>query len=238
MKLRLIFPLVLFVFLLAGCTSQQISKTIGILTDVPLTKEEAANALKQALVQGITKGTNSASKVNGYLNNPLIKIPFPEDAEKVANTLRDIGLGKEVDKFVTALNHGAEEAAKEALPIFKNSIRQMTFNDAMAILKNDNKVAATDFLRRTTTNELTAKFSPIMERALQKTNATKFYGELVDRYNRIPLVKKADPDLNNYATSKAILGLFKLVEKEEINIRENISARTSTLMKKAFAAQD
>lgn len=233
--------LALLAFLLtfgAACTTQQISRTVGVLTNLPLTKEEAGKALKEALVQGITKGTGLASKEGGYLNNPLIRIPFPEETQKVANTLRDIGLGKEVDKFVRSLNRGAEEAAKEALPIFKQAILNMSFQDAMAILKNESKVAATDYLRRTTSEQLLRLFQPVMKRNLDKVNATKYYDELITRYNRIPLVKKADPDLEGYATAKAVEGLFKLIEKEEANIRENVSARTTELMRKAFAQQD
>lgn len=224
-------------FFLTACTAQQVSKTIDALTDVPLTKEEAGKALKQALIQGITKGTQNASQQGGFLNNPLLKIPFPPEAQKVANTLRDIGLGKEVDKFVVSLNRGAEEAAGEALPIFKQAILQMSFQDAFAILKNDNKTAATEYLRRTTTEQLMQAFQPVVKRNLDKVNATKYYDELVTRYNRVPLVKKVNPDLDDYATQEAIEGLFKLVEREEANIRENVSARTTELMKKAFAQQ-
>ncbi|MGF1533884.1 MAG: DUF4197 domain-containing protein [Bernardetiaceae bacterium] len=221
-----------------ACTTQQITQAVGVLTNVPLSKEEAGQALKDALIQGITKGTGLASQEGGYLNNALIRIPFPPETERVANTLRDIGLGGEVDKFVRSLNRGAEEAAKEALPIFKQAIVQLSFQDAFAILRNESKIAATDYLQRTTTTQLQAVFQPIVQRNLDKVNATKFYGELVDRYNRIPLVKKANPDLEAYATERAIAGLFQLVAQEEQNIRTNLSARSTELMRKAFAQQD
>jgi len=228
--------------LIFGCTSQQLSQTVGILNDTlnqaaPLTSAEVGSGLKEALIQGISKGADQASALDGFLGNPQLKIPFPPDAQKVANTLRDIGLGNEVDKFVTTLNRGAEEAAKEAKPIFVDAIKSMTIEDAFNILKGEDN-AATNFLKSKTQEKLVASFTPVMKNALQKVNATKFYGELVDRYNKLPLVEKVDPDLTNFATQKAVDGLFILVEKEEANIRENPAARVTNLLKKVFAAQD
>ena len=180
------------------------------------------------------KGTGLASKEGGYFNNSLIKIPFPKDAEKVATKLRDIGLGSEVDRFVKTLNRGAEEAAKEAAPIFKSAITSMSIQDAYGILKGD-KDAATQYLIRTTTEQLKAKFKPIVSKNLAKVNATRYYGELVGKYNQIPFVQNVNPELDDYATEKAIEGLFKLVAEEESNIRSNIAARSTDLMKKVFA---
>lgn len=232
---------ILFLFLLIGvvgfstsCTTQQIAGVLGSIGGVPLTKEEISKALKDALVQGVVKGTGLASKDGGYFNNSLIKIPFPEDAEKVANKLRDLGLGSEVDRFVKTLNRGAEEAAKEAAPIFKSAITSMSIQDAYGILKGD-RDAATQYLMKTTTDQLKAKFKPIVARNLEKVNATRYYSDLVSKYNQIPFVKNVNPDLDDYATDKAIEGLFKLVAQEEDNIRTNISARSTELMKRVFA---
>jgi hypothetical protein len=236
------FSFILITCLIVGCTSQQLSQTVGILNDTinqsaALTSGEVASGLKEALIQGISKGSNEASAINGFLGNPKLKIPFPPDALKVANTLRDLGLGNEVDKFVTTLNRGAEEAAKEAKPIFVDAIKSMTIEDAFNILKGENN-AATEFLHAKTQEKLTASFTPVMESALKKVNATKYYGELVERYNRIPLVEKVNPDLTNFATQKAVDGLFILVAQEEANIRKNPAARATELLKKVFAAQD
>ena len=145
--------------------------------------------------------------------------------------------GGEVDKFIKTLNRGAEEAAKEAKPIFVAAIKSMTIEDAWGILKGDQN-AATQYLKRTTSNELTRKFQPIIHNALQKVNATKYYGDLAARYNKIPLVKKVNPELEAYATEKAIDGLFLLIAEEEANIRANPLARTTDLLKKVFAAQN
>lgn len=228
--------LAVFIILLVGCTQQQFSQTVGDLlgsSGDSLTTGEVANGLKEALVKGISTGAGKASAVDGYFLNPKIKIPFPPEAQKMESTLRKIGLGKEVDRFIKTLNRGAEEAAKEAKPIFVAAIKSMTIEDAWGILKGEPD-AATQYLKRTTTSQLTQKFQPIIHNALQKVNATKYYGDLAKTYNKNPLVKKVNPDLDAYATEKAIDGLFLLIAEEEANIRENPVARTTDLLKKVF----
>lgn len=222
----------------ASCTTEQLLKTAGTVLAGQLTEGEVSNGLKEALVKGISVGVSVASKEDGYNKNNLLRIPFPKDAEKVANTLRQIGLGKEVDRFVTTLNRGAENAAQEAKPIFINAIRSMTLKDAFGILKGDAD-AATSYLKRTTESQLIQAFRPKVSESLDKVNATKYYSELVAKYNRLPTTfNKVNPDLTDYATQMAIDGLFKLVEKEEKNIRANVSARSTELMRRVFAQQD
>lgn len=220
-----------------SCTTAQINQTLGGINDAMGTSDPTTNeviaGLKEALIQGISKGSDQASKIDGYLKNPQIKIPFPPDVAKVEDRLRDIGLGKEVDKFITSLNRGAERAAVEAKPIFVDAIRSMTIEDAWAILRGEPD-AATQYLKRTTSEALKVKFQPIIKSSLDEVNATRYYGDLVNTYNKIPLVNKVDPDLDNYATDKAIEGLFLLIAKEEANIRENPVARTTELLKKVF----
>jgi hypothetical protein len=176
------------------------------------------------------------SQLDGYFKNPEIKIPFPPDVKKVEDKLRQVGLGKEVDKFVLTLNRGAEDAAKEAKPIFITAIKSMTIQDAWAILKGD-KDAATQYLKRTTSAQLKEKFKPVIQNSLNKVNATKYYGEIVTRYNAIPFVEKVNPNLDDYATDRAIEGLFIMIAKEEKNIRENPVARTTELLRKVFGSQ-
>ena len=210
-------------------------KVKGLGITAPST-EEVAEGLKEALTNGASKGSDIVSKIDGYYKNPEIKIPFPPEVAKVETRLRQVGMGAEVDRFIEALNRGAEEAAKEAKPIFVSAIRQMTIADAWAILKGE-KDAATKYLTKTTTSQLTEKFKPVVQTALEKVNATKYYSDLVTAYNKIPLVQKVNPNLDDYATEKAIAGLFVMVAKEEKNIRENPGARTSALLKKVFCAQ-
>jgi enolase len=134
------------------------------------------------------------------------------------------------------LNRGAEDAAKEAKPIFISAIKSMTIQDAWAILKGEDN-AATEYLRKTTSSQLKEKFKPVIQSSLNKVNATKYYGELVTRYNKIPLVEKVNPNLDDYATDKAIDGLFVMIAKEEKNIRQDPVARTTELLKKVFGYQ-
>jgi RNA binding exosome subunit len=198
-----------------------------------LSNKEVANALKEALTKGISKGADLVSVTDGYFKNPEIKIPFPPEVKKVETKLRQMGMGKTIDNFVLTLNRSAEEAAKESKPIFIDAIKQLTINDALSILKGTPD-AATQFLKRTTTTSLKEKFSPIVQAALDRTSATKYYKDITSTYNKIPLVTKVNPDLNAYATDKAIEGLFVMIAKEEKNIRENPVARTTDLLKKVF----
>ena len=227
---------VLMSLLVMSCSSQAqiFQKAKGLLGgDAAFTKEEAANALKQALEQGTVKGVSVVSQVDGYLKNPEIKIPFPPEAENVEQKLRAIGLRNQVDEAVESLNRAAEDAASEAKDIFITSIKALTIQDAINIVKGEQD-AATRFLERTTTAELTAKFSPIINSSLQKVNATKYWGDVMGTYNKIPFVKKVETDLTAYVTQKAIDGLFVMIANEELNIRQNPAARTTELLKKVF----
>jgi hypothetical protein len=226
------------VLILGACTSAQINQALSdankaIGGDKPLTTAEVSEGLKEALIKGISNGSDLASQLDGYFKNPEIKIPFPPDVKKVEDRLRQLGLGGEVDKFVMTLNRGAEDAAKEAKPIFIAAIKQMTIDDAWAILRGEPD-AATQFLKRTTSAQLKEKFSPVIQASLNKVNATKYYGELVSRYNSIPLVQKVNPDLNDYATDLAMQGLFTMIAKEEKSIRQDPVARTTELLKRVF----
>ena len=224
--------------ILGACTSAQISQTLSTVNQTingeqPLTADQVGEGLKEALIKGISNGSDVASQLDGYFKNPEIKIPFPPEVKKVEDKLRQLGLGNKVDEFVMTLNRGAEDAAKEAKPIFISAIRQMTIEDAWGILKGEEN-AATNYLKRTTSAQLKEKFSPVIQSSLDKVSATKYYGDVTNTYNKIPFVEKVNPDLNSYATDKAIEGLFTMIAKEEKNIRQNPVARTTELLKKVF----
>ena len=224
--------------ILCSCTTAQINQTLGALGgEQSLTTAEVAEGLKEALIKGISTGSDIVSQVDGYFKNPEIKIPFPPDVKKVEDRLRQIGLGNEVDRFIMTLNRGAEDAAKEAKPIFITAIKSMTIQDAWAILRGDQD-AATQYLKRTTSLQLKEKFLPVIQNSLNKVNATKYYGDIVGTYNRIPLVEKVNPDLDDYATDRAIDGLFVMIAKEEKKIREDPTARTTDLLKRVFGSQN
>jgi len=222
-------------FKLPKITLPKTTTTTGT-SNKPLTDTEVASGLKEALIQGTSKGTAQASQQNGYYGNSLIRIPFPPEITKVERTLRNIGMGSEVDKFVLSLNRAAEDAAISAKPIFISAIKSLTIKDVWNILTGE-KDAATQYLKRTTSDQLTSSFKPIIQKSLDKVNATKYYGTLITTYNKVPLVQKVNPDLNAYATDKAISGLFTLVAQEEANIRENPIARTTELLKRVFGSK-
>ncbi len=198
-----------------------------------LSNEEVGSGLKEALTQGISKGADALSQTDGYFKNPLIKIPFPPDAQRMEKRLREIGMGDDVDNFILTLNRGAEDAAQKAKPIFVAAIKNMTITDAMSILKGQPD-AATQYLKKATTSQLATQFKPVIKASLDKVSATKNYNNLAGAYNKIPFVKKVNPDLDAYTTNLAIQGLFSTIANEEKNIRANPAARTSDLLKKIF----
>lgn len=237
MKKRNTFYLALIFILFIGCTSTDLNRVLQGASNAILSNEDVANGLKEALVKGISVGSDSASREGGFYKNELIRIALPEEFRKVEGTMRKLGLGAEVDRVLLAINRGAENAAKEAKPIFINAIKQLTIQDAFSILKGEED-AATQFLRRTTSDQLTALFKPRVQESLNQVGATRYYTDLVKAYNAIPSTKKLNPDLNAYVTEQALNGLFKLIAAEEKNIRENPLERTTVLMRRVFAAQD
>ncbi len=209
-----------------------INQTLG----TPSTTEMSLG-LKQALEFGTNYSTERLSAKDGYLGNLAVKILFPEEAKKAENALRAIGLNSLCDNVITSLNRAAEDAAQEAKPIFVNAIKQMSFQDVSNILlgKQD---AATLYFKRTTSAALAGKFRPIVTNSLSKVGATKYWGDVTKSYNRLPLVKPINTDLTGYVTDQAIDGLFFEIAKEELKIRGNLSARSTSLLQKVFAYAD
>jgi len=200
---------------------------------VKLTNDEVVKGLKEALNVGINKSVDKASAVNGFFKNPAIFIPFPKDVEKVKTTLSSVGMKPQLDKFVETLNRAAEIAAKDATPIFINAITSMSLTDGISILKG-NETAATTYLKTNTNDQLKIKFLPVVKNALQKVQITKYWNPLASKYNKLPMTKKVNPNLEDYVTNKAIEGLFKLVGDEESKIRKDPASRVSDLLKKVF----
>jgi hypothetical protein len=200
-----------------------------------LTEKDAADGIKEALVNGTGQSVKLVSVIDGYWGNPEIKIPFPPEAKEMESKLRAIGMGKKVDEFNKSMNRGAEKAAAEAKPIFVAAIKGMTVRDAVNIVKGTDN-AATLYLKNTTSPELISKFQPIIKTSLDEVDATRYWSDLITAYNKIPLVKKMNPDLTLYVTQKAIDGLFIMIAKEELKIRKDPMARTSELLKKVFGS--
>lgn len=204
-------------------------------TGNPLSTDEIVSGLKEALAQGSQKGSNTLSQVDGFFANAALKILLPAEAQKVENTLRKVGLGKQVDDAILSMNRAAEDAAKSAAPIFMNAIKQMSFQDAVGILKGGD-TAATGYLRGKTTTELNTAFRPVIEQSLEKVNATKYWNTLITSYNKVNILggQKINPDLSTYVTDKALNGIFYQVALEEKNIRKDPLARGSDILKKVF----
>lgn len=214
-----------------------------ILTNLPtgtgggVTETEAADGIKEALGQGLVKAVLQLNKEDGFFKDALYKVLLPPDAKKIENTLRDLGMGKMVDKAILQINRAAEDAAGYAKPIFVDAIKSMTIADAIGLVKNGD-TSATHFFRVKTTDKLIAAFSPVIKSSLDKLNATKYYADVVNTYNNFPTTfKKINPDLPSHVTGKAVDALFDLVGKEEQNIRQNIAARTTDLLRKVFGAK-
>jgi uncharacterized protein (UPF0333 family) len=198
-----------------------------------LTNDEIIKGLKEALTIGSKNASGLVSKVDGYYKNPQLYIPFPPEAKKVQETLVKYGQNKLVNDFVMTLNRAAEDAAKEAAPIFIAAVKNMTIKDGLNIL-NGNNDAATMYLKNNTQAELLKKFKPVIENSLNKVNATKYWTDVIGTYNKIPTVQKMNPDLATYATQKAIDGLFIVVAQEELKIRKDPAARVTDILKKVF----
>lgn len=227
---------------LPGCSKGQFNlKNIGeqidkTLNQGSLSNQDIINGLKEALSVGSKNAGSSTSKTDGYFGNSLIKIPFPSEAKKMESTLRSLGMNKAVDDFILTMNRAAEDAAKQAAPIFLDAVRTMTINDGLSIL-NGNDSAATHFLRDKTMIQLHDKFKPIIKSATQKVDVTRYWNPLITTYNQIPLVDKLNPDLEEYITQRALNGLFLVVAQEETKIRRDPAARVTDILKKVFGAK-
>ena len=227
--------------LLAGLTLSSCAEMQQIANQLPGVLEQGnvdiAGGLKEALNNGINKQVTKLTAVDGFYKNEMVKILLPEELQKVDAGLRKIGLGKLADDGLRAINRTAEDAVKEATPIFVDAIKGMTFTDAKNILMG-NESAATNYLQSSTSTALYAKFNPVIKNSFAKVGADKVWANIITKYNSIPLVKKVNPDLTDYTTKKAMEGVFKMVAVEEKNIRTNLSSRSSDLLKKVFALQD
>ncbi len=230
--MKKIIVLLMSVVLFTGCdVLKSLPQTSGI---GGITEAEAGQGIKEALSQGLAGAVLRLNKEDGFFKDAIYKILLPPDAKKVENTLRDLGFNNMVDKAILQINRGAEDAAGYAKPIFADAIKSMTLQDAIGLVKNGD-TSATHFFREKTTEKLIAAFLPVIKSSLDKVQATKYYGDVVNKYNNFPTTfKKINPDLPSFVTGKAVDALFDLVAKEEVNIRTNIAARTSDILKKVF----
>ena len=228
----------LIVLTLASC-----SELLHVISEASQVKNPAitdldiANGLKSALNKGVEKEVEKLTQTNGFLKNENVKIRFPIELQHVEKKLRDLGLGALPDKGLELLNRAAEEAVKEATPIFISAIKNMSFVDARNILMGHDS-SATKYLELTTRDSLYEKFYPVMEKSFSKSGADKAWSVMISKYNSIPFVKKANTDIKDFVSDCALNGVFKMISAEEKSIRNDLSERTSDLLKKVFSLQD
>lgn len=194
--------------------------------------DEVVKGLKEALSIGADSSVKKLSIADGFFKNTAIKILMPPEAVKVESSLRKVGAGKLVDEAILSMNRAAESATADVKDIFFEAIKNMTINDGMKILKGDS-IAATRYLESATTTQLTQKIRPIVEIALKKVNATKYWNDVFKEYNRFS-IKKINPDLAGFVTEKTIDGLFFSIGEEEQKIRKDPAAQVTDLLKKVF----
>ena len=204
---------------------------------IGLSNQDIANGLRQALDKGIEKQVTKLTKTDGFYKNQLVKILLPAELQKVDNTLRKVGLNKLADQGLKILNRAAEDAVKEATPIFVNAVKQMTFNDAKQILLGSDD-SATTYLQGTTKTALYSKFNPVIKNSFAKVGADKVWSTIINKYNAIPLTSSVNPDLTDYVTQEALKGVYTMIAVEEKQIRNNLNSRTTDLLRKVFALQD
>ncbi len=200
-----------------------------------LSSDEIANGLKEALTVGSNNAGQKLSSVDGFFKDAAIKILMPPEAVKAEKKLRALGMGKLVDDAILSMNRAAEDASKNAAPIFINAVKQMTIQDALGILRGGD-FAATTYLKGKTTLSLTNAFRPVIDASLVKVNATKYWTTVFTTYNRFS-TDKVNPDLAAYVTEKALAGIFYQLGLEEQKIRKDPFARTTDLLKKVFSNQ-
>lgn len=239
-RIFLVFALLLLVSCVDVQNNSQIS---GILSSLDtgsssgeLDESTVALGLRQALEIGSSRASDLASSTDGFLANDQIRIPLPDKLQRVADTLRTVGLGAQVDLFEVKMNRAAESAAAEAKPVFIGAIKEMTLTDVMGILRGSD-TAATDYFRSKTSSALQQKFKPVVRNKMQEVGVYGLYSQLISTYNSLPLVEKTNFDLEDYLTTKTQDGLFSLLAVEEEKIRNNPSARTTDLLKQVFSGR-
>ena len=229
--------MIAFVGLLLMNSCAELQQVVNQLPNGGLGDADIAAGLRQALDFGIDKQVKKLTLKDGFYGNSLVKILLPEELQKVDKALRDIGLGSLADDGIKLLNRAAEDAVKEATPIFVNAVKDITFADAKNILLGSNN-AATNYLQGRTSTALYDKFEPVIQNSFAKVGADKIWERLIENYNKIPFVTRVNPNLTDYVTSQALKGVYTMISVEEQKIRTKVGSRTTDLLKRVFALQD
>ena len=231
----IIFSLALFLGLLNTSSAQVRLPSLLNGKGGSLTQSEAGDGIKEALNQGVVNAVLNLGKTDGFFGSALYKMLLPPEFAKAEKILRSAGFGKEVDKAVLAMNRGAEDAVLLAKPIFVSAIRGMSVPDAISIVRGGDR-AATDYFQKKTSDSLKLVFTPSVKNSLDKTEATRYYADIVNTYNKMPTTfKKLNPDLTGYVVEKSMTALFDQIAQQESLIRKDPAAQTSALLQKVFA---
>ncbi len=200
-----------------------------------ITNADAGSGVREALAKGAEFAVSSLGKSNGFLGNEKVKIPLPGYLQKAESGLRMFGMGKQADQLVDTMNHAAENAVAEAMPILSDSIRKMTLQDAKAILTGGDD-SVTQYFQRSSSEQLTSKFLPIVKTATAKLQLAEQYNKFAGKAASMGLIDKKDADIDNYVTQKAMDGLFLMIAEEEKKLRSNPLEAGSAILKKVFGA--
>ena len=233
--LRLL-SLFIIVFQLSSCAQlQQVVEQLPQVQQAPTI--DIAAGLREALTLGIDKQVSKLTQKDGFFKNERVKIVLPEALTKVDKALRTIGLSNLADEGLKVLNRAAEDAVKEATPIFISAVKDIKFEDAKTILLG-NHTAATEYLTTKTEKVLYQKFNPVIQHSFTSVGADKIWNTLIQKYNKIPFTESVNTDLTDYVTKEALKGVYKMIAIEEAQIRTQLSSRTTTLLQQVFKLQD
>jgi hypothetical protein len=222
-----------FVFtLLAGLL---LATAANALSLADISGRDANGGLKEALTQGAAKAVDVLGRQDGFLGNPKVRIPLPESVQKVEGLMRGLGMGKQADELLTAMNRAAEAAVPQAKVMLVNSIKQMSVEDAKGILSGGED-SATQYFRRTTSGPLAEKFKPVVQKAIARVKLAEKYDQFAGKAAKFGLVREQDAHLENYVTQKALDGLYLMIAEEEKAIRKNPAEAVGKLAKKVFGA--
>ena len=200
-----------------------------------LSNKDVVSGLKEALNKGTANAVAKLGKADGFLGNDRVKIPLPDSLQKIDNTLRNIGMGQYADELVLTMNRAAEAAVPEARTLLVNAVKEMSVQDAKGILTGGD-TSATDYFRGKTSQKLTAKFLPIVQRATAKVGVAQKYNQLAGNAARLGLIDESQTNLENYITQKTLSGLFLIISDEEKEIRAHPVEQGSKLIKKVFGS--
>ena len=222
----------LVVTLLAGLLLATAAHALSL---ADISGRDASGGLKEALTQGAGKAVELLGRQDGFLGNPKVRIPLPESVQKVEGLMRGLGMGKQADELLTAMNRAAEAAVPQAKVLLVNWIKQMSVEDAKGILSGGED-SATQYFRRTTSGPLAEKFKPVVQKAIARVKLAEKYDQFAGKAAKFGLVREQDAHLENYVTQKALDGLYLMIAEEEKAIRNNPAEAVGKLAKKVFGA--